>query len=347
MAENQNKEKDLEQPVEEQEETTEAAAEEKETSETPEAEEKESAEEAPEKKSKFFKKDKKDKKDAEIEELKDRLVRQMAEFDNYRKRTDKEKKQNYEIGASDFILKILPVVDNFERGLGAMTDADKESSFAQGIEMIYKQLTKVLEDEGVTVIEAQGKEFDPMLHNAVMQQPSEEYESGIVIQELQKGYKYKDKSSDTAWLWLLNKNKTTSFIYIDFSLFQEVIIMSKIIGIDLGTTNSCVAVMEGGKPVVIANTEGARTTPSVVAFTKTGERLVGEPAKRQAVTNADHTISSIKRHMGSDYRVTIDDKKYSPQEISAMILQKLKADAESYLGEKVSEAVITVPAYFK
>jgi molecular chaperone DnaK len=122
--------------------------------------------------------------------------------------------------------------------------------------------------------------------------------------------------------------------------------MSKIIGIDLGTTNSCVAVMEGGKPVVIANTEGARTTPSVVAFTKTGERLVGEPAKRQAVTNADNTISSIKRHMGSDYRVTVDGKKYSPQEISAMVLQKLKADAESYLGEKVSEAVITVPAYF-
>ena len=122
--------------------------------------------------------------------------------------------------------------------------------------------------------------------------------------------------------------------------------MGKIIGIDLGTTNSCVAVMEGGKPVVIANTEGARTTPSVVAFTKTGERLVGEPAKRQAVTNAGKTISSIKRHMGTDYRVTIDDKKYSPQEISAMILQKLKADAENYLGEKVTEAVITVPAYF-
>ncbi len=122
--------------------------------------------------------------------------------------------------------------------------------------------------------------------------------------------------------------------------------MSKIIGIDLGTTNSCVAVMEGGKPVVVANTEGARTTPSVVAFTKTGERLVGEPAKRQAVTNADKTISSIKRDMGTDHRVSIDDKKYSPQEISAMILQKLKADAESYLGEKVTEAVITVPAYF-
>ena len=123
--------------------------------------------------------------------------------------------------------------------------------------------------------------------------------------------------------------------------------MSKIIGIDLGTTNSCVAVMEGGKPVVIANAEGARTTPSVVAFTKNGERLIGEPAKRQAVTNADNTISSIKRHMGTDYRADIEGKKYSPQEISAMILQKLKGDAENYLGgEKVTEAVITVPAYF-
>ena len=122
--------------------------------------------------------------------------------------------------------------------------------------------------------------------------------------------------------------------------------MGKIIGIDLGTTNSCVGVMEGGQPVVVANAEGARTTPSVVAFTKSGERLVGEPAKRQAVTNADKTISYIKRHMGTDYRVVIDDKKYSPQEISAMILQKLKTDAENYLGEKVTEAVITVPAYF-
>ena len=122
--------------------------------------------------------------------------------------------------------------------------------------------------------------------------------------------------------------------------------MSKIIGIDLGTTNSCVAVMEGGSAVVIANSEGARTTPSVVGFTKTGERLVGQVAKRQAVTNAERTISSIKRHMGTDYKVTIGDKKYTPQEISAMILQKLKADAEAYLGETVTEAVITVPAYF-
>ena len=122
--------------------------------------------------------------------------------------------------------------------------------------------------------------------------------------------------------------------------------MSKIIGIDLGTTNSCVAVMEGGKPTVIANQEGARTTPSIVAFTKTGERLIGEPAKRQAVTNADKTIISIKRDMGTDHGRTIEDKKYSPQQISAMILQKLTADAESYLGEKVTDAVITVPAYF-
>lgn len=122
--------------------------------------------------------------------------------------------------------------------------------------------------------------------------------------------------------------------------------MGKIIGIDLGTTNSCVAVMEGGKPTVIANQEGARTTPSIVAFTKTGERLVGEPAKRQAVTNAEKTIISIKRDMGTDHGRSIDGKKYSPQQISAMILQKLKADAESYLGEKVTEAVITVPAYF-
>ncbi len=122
--------------------------------------------------------------------------------------------------------------------------------------------------------------------------------------------------------------------------------MGKVIGIDLGTTNSCVAVMEGGKPTVIVNSDGGRTTPSVVGFAKTGERLVGEPAKRQAITNPDNTISSIKRHMGESYKVTIEGKSYSPQEISAMVLQKLKSDAESYLGETVSEAVITVPAYF-
>ncbi|MBU3805591.1 MAG: Hsp70 family protein, partial [Candidatus Fournierella pullistercoris] len=122
--------------------------------------------------------------------------------------------------------------------------------------------------------------------------------------------------------------------------------MGKIIGIDLGTTNSCVAVIEGGEPVVIANAEGARTTPSVVGFTKTGERLVGQVAKRQAITNPERTIISIKRHMGTDYKVDIDGKDYNPQQISAMILAKLKADAEAYLGEPVTEAVITVPAYF-
>src|SRR5690554_5326198 len=122
--------------------------------------------------------------------------------------------------------------------------------------------------------------------------------------------------------------------------------MSKVIGIDLGTTNSCVAVMEGGEPVVIPNAEGNRTTPSVVAYSKTGELLVGQVAKRQAVTNSERTVMSIKRHMGTDYKVKIDDKEYTPQEISARVLQKLKADAESYLGEKVTQAVITVPAYF-
>ncbi|MBR2020800.1 MAG: Hsp70 family protein, partial [Clostridia bacterium] len=122
--------------------------------------------------------------------------------------------------------------------------------------------------------------------------------------------------------------------------------MGKIIGIDLGTTNSCVAVFEGGEPVVIANAEGARTTPSVVAFSKTGERMVGQVAKRQAITNPDRTIMSIKRDMGNDKKVTIDDKSFTPQEISAMILQKLKSDAEAYLGQTVTEAVITVPAYF-
>ena len=122
--------------------------------------------------------------------------------------------------------------------------------------------------------------------------------------------------------------------------------MGKIIGIDLGTTNSCVAVLEGGEATVIPNAEGARTTPSVVAFSKDGERMVGQVAKRQAVTNPDRTISSIKREMGSNYKVTIDNKSYTPQEISAMVLQKLKADAESYLGQTVTEAVITVPAYF-
>ncbi len=122
--------------------------------------------------------------------------------------------------------------------------------------------------------------------------------------------------------------------------------MAKVIGIDLGTTNSCVAVLEGGEPIVIPNAEGARTTPSVVGFAKNGERLVGETAKRQAVTNPERTISSIKRHMGEDYTIEIDGKRYTPQDISAMILSKLRADAESYLGEKISEVVITVPAYF-
>lgn len=145
------------------------------------------------KKKGFFRKDKKDKKDEKIAELNDRLMRQMAEFDNFRKRTEKEKQQMYSIGASEVVEKLLPVVDNFERGLAAMTEEEKETSFAQGIEMIYKQLMTVLEDLGVASIEAVGVEFNPDFHNAVMQAPSEEYASGVITQELQKGYLYKEK----------------------------------------------------------------------------------------------------------------------------------------------------------
>lgn len=136
---------------------------------------------------------KKDPKDLQIEELKDKVIRQMAEFDNYRKRTEREKAQNYDIGASDFIIKILPIVDNFERGLESMSEEEKETSYVQGFNMIYKQLKKVLDEEGVVEIEALGKEFDPLFHNAVMQQPSDEYESGTIMQVYRKGYMYKDR----------------------------------------------------------------------------------------------------------------------------------------------------------
>ena len=161
--------------------------------EADETAEDETSEPKEEKKKGFFHKDKKDKKDEKIAELNYRLIRQMAEFDNFRKRTEKEKQQMYSVGAADVIEKLLPVVDNFERGLAAMTEEEKNTSFAQGIELVYKQLMTALEGMGVTVIEAVGVEFNPDFHNAVMQAPSEEYESGIITQELQRGYLYKDK----------------------------------------------------------------------------------------------------------------------------------------------------------
>ena len=179
--------------------TTEAEAETAENAETSAEEAEESSEGAEtsgqkeEKKKGFFNRDKKDKKDEKIAELNDRLTRQMAEFDKFRKRTEKEKQQMYGIGASEVIEKLLPIVDNFERGLAAMTDDEKNTPFAQGIELVYKQLMTTLSDLGVTPIEAVGVEFNPDFHNAVMQAPSEEYESGIVIQELQRGYVYKEK----------------------------------------------------------------------------------------------------------------------------------------------------------
>lgn len=166
---------------------------EEETEELKDADEAEESEETSEKKKGFFRKDKKDKKDEKIAELNDRIMRQMAEFDNFRKRTGKEKQQMYGIGASEVIEKLLPVVDNFERGFAAMTEEEKATAFAQGIEMVYKQLMTAFSDMGVTVIDAVGCEFNPDFHNAVMQAPSEEYESGIITQELQKGYMYKDK----------------------------------------------------------------------------------------------------------------------------------------------------------
>ena len=174
-------------------ETVEVEEEAAEAVETEEAEDAEASEEKEEKKKGFFGKDKKDKKDEKIAELNDRLIRQIAEFDNFRKRTEKEKSQMYMVGASEVIEKLLPVVDNFERGLAAMTEEEKSTAFAQGIEMVYKQMMTVLGDMGVTPIEAAGVEFNSDFHNAVMQAPSEEYESGIVIQELQRGYMYKEK----------------------------------------------------------------------------------------------------------------------------------------------------------
>ena len=178
---------DVEAETEAAEETEEVEAETEETAET------EESGETKEKKKGFFNRDKKDKKDEKIEELNDRLMRQMAEFDNFRKRTEKEKSQMYTVGAADVIEKLLPVVDNFERGLAAMTEEEKTTSFSQGMELVYKQLMTTLTDMGVTPIEAVGVEFNPDFHNAVMQAPSEEYESGVVIQELQRGYVYKEK----------------------------------------------------------------------------------------------------------------------------------------------------------
>ena len=198
MQENKDLEKEVMQ--EEQTETAQTAQEAAETESTQEqvaaeetAQADPDAESAGEEAESEEKPGKKDPKDLQIEELKDKVIRQMAEFDNYRKRTEREKAQNYDIGASDFITKILPIVDNFERGMEALSEEEKETSYVQGFIMIYKQLKKVLDDAGVVEIEALGKEFDPLFHNAVLQQPSEEYESGVIMQVYRKGYMYKDK----------------------------------------------------------------------------------------------------------------------------------------------------------
>ena len=250
---------------------------------------------------------------AEADKWKNAYYKTFADMENLKKRLQREHENQVKYAMQNFIEELLPVIDNFERSLNVTTDSDEVKNYMKGMEMIHKQLMAILEKNGVQVIEAKGKPFDPNLHQAVMTEHVDDQEDGIVLEELQKGYTLKGMSN-------------------------------KIIGIDLGTTNSCVSVMENGEAKVIANPEGSRTTPSVVAF-KNGEIIVGEAAKRQAITNPD-TVSSIKRHMGTNYKVHVNGKDYTPEEISAMILQNLKATAEAYLGEKVDKAVITVPAYF-
>ena len=235
-----------------------------------------------------------DPKQHELDELNDRYKRVLAEFENYKKRSSKERETLYNSILGDVVGAFLPVVDNLENALKAET---KDSEYKKGIELVLKQFKDILKSKGVEEIAGVGETFDPSQHEAVssIQDP----EKGVqeIVQEYRKGYK----------------------------------IGSKVIRHSM---------------VVIPNAEGSRTTPSVVAFSKSGERLVGQIAKRQAVTNPENTVISIKRKMGTNEKVDIDGEKFSPQEISAMILQKLKADAENYLGQKITQAVITVPAYF-
>ena len=274
-----------------------------------------------------------------LEELKadfdNRYKRLQADFENFKRRTNQEKEQLAGYVKGDVLTDLLPVLDNFERAVQSPAEGEAKV-FLDGFIMIHQNLMAMLSKHGLAIIEAVGQPFDPNFHQAIMRVPSDEYESDTVCEVLQTGYTVDGRCIRPAMVKVVEQ----------IIKFQEVYIMAKVIGIDLGTTNSCVAVMEGGEPTVITNQEGARTTPSVVGFAKNGERLVGQLAKRQAVSNPENTIISIKRHMGTDYKVTVEGKSYTPQEISAMILQKIKADAEAYLGEPVKQAVITVPAYF-
>ncbi len=272
----------------------------------------------------------------ELKEQKDLYLRLAAEYDNYKKRTKRETERIGVDTRAEVIKSLLPALDNFMRVKAADQSSDE---FKKGVELSIKSFTDALDKLGLEEIECEKAVFDPEVHYAVAQVEDENLGENTVAQVMQTGYKMGDKVIQCQTV------KIRGTKYNKHSDLEE-IKMAKIIGIDLGTTNSCVAVIEGGEPVVIANAEGARTTPSVVAFSKDGERMVGQVAKRQAITNPDRTISSIKRDMGTARKVNIDGKDFTPQEISAIILQKLKNDAESYLGDKVTEAVITVPAYF-
>ena len=312
------------------------------------------------------------------EELLAALQRERAEFLNFKRRTAEERDRDLGLANEDLIRKVLTLADDFDRAIEARPASIADDPWFEGIAAIDRKLRTLLESEGVSRIDAEpGRPFDPREHEAIVNVPGTGRPEGEIVEEVRRGYRLRDRVIRPALVavagdlgrpprQLIHPSTQTS------THPRSTTPMGKIIGIDLGTTNSVVAVMEGGEPTVIASAEGGRTVPSVVAFTKTGERLVGQLAKRQAVTNPTNTVYSIKRFMGRrwddpevkrskelvPYTVEkdsksdglavklADGKQYTPPEISAMILQKLKTDAEAYLGEKITEAVITVPAYF-
>jgi molecular chaperone DnaK len=264
----------------------------------------------------------------ELPELQDKYLRLLAEYDNFRKRSAREREQLHGDAVARTLTKLLPVLDDLERAAAAPC---RDKTFQKGVGLIYKQCLEVFGALGAEEIPALGQPFDPRLHDGVSTVEDPALGEQVVAEVFRKGYRLGERVLRHSVVSVANGGGEKR---------------GKSIGMDLGATSSCVAVREGGEAVVIVGPEGNRTTPSVVGFAKDGERLVGAVAKRQAITNPDRTISSIKRDMGSSRKVTIDGKSHTPQEISAMILQKLKADAESYLGGKITQAVITVPAYF-
>jgi molecular chaperone DnaK len=268
----------------------------------------------------------------EREEVLDLARRLQADFDNFRRRTREEAVELRQTAAADLMRELRPALDNLDRALAAGAQTGEGETLRQGVALTRDQLFATLAAAGLEPVPAVGQRFDPRRRR---RPPLARTGCGRTSWW----------RSIAAGIWCAAS--CCAPVWSKWHQWYGGIRMGKIIGIDLGTTNSCVAVMEGGESVVIPNAEGGRTTPSVVTIMANGERVVGQVAKHQAVSNAERTVRSIKRQMGTDHRVTIDGKGYTPQEISAMILTKLKTDAEAYLGEKVTQAVITVPAYFR